>query len=142
MSYRTRPLKFYEHFKDKPEEAKRVAFEIGREMGREWKEQYNIQGDDLEALAKLLNVAMENVGSDPTARVEGDRVVMRNSTFCVIMRTALSLNIPWEWLDVYYAWPWLEGIVSLIRPDIKMRIISTRSRGDKVCIHFFEIERG
>jgi hypothetical protein len=140
MSYRTRPRKFYEDFKNDTEAAKRVAFQLGREMGQEWKERYNIQGDDLEAVAEILNAAMRNVVSDPTARVEGNKVIMENRSFCVIMRASLSLNLPWEWMDKYYAWPWLEGIVSVIRPDIKMKVLSARHRGDKVCVHSFEIE--
>ena len=108
-------------------------------MERERKEKHNIQGGDLEAVAELLNVAMRNVRSDPTARVKGNKVVMCNRSFCVIMRAALTLNIPWEWLDKNYAWPWLEGLVSVIRPDNKLRVESARCRGDPVCIHVLEI---
>jgi len=141
MSYRTRPKEFYNRFRDEPELAKRIAFQLGREMGMEWKERYGVRGGGLEAIAELLNIAMRSVHSDPTARVEGNRVVMVNRSFCVIMRAALTLGVPWEWLDENYAWPWLEGIVSVVRPDVKMTVKSARSRGDSVCIHVFEVEQ-
>ena len=134
------PGEFYSQFKNNPEEGKGTAFRLGRDWGGVLKSRNNIQGDDLEAIAEILNAFMKmNMGGPAT--VEGNRVVMHNTGFCGIMRASMTFGIPWEWLDTNLAWPTLEGIVSNIRPDIRLTIPSARSRGDKACIHVFEIRR-
>lgn len=134
------PAEFYRRFRDDPSAGKEAAFQIGQEMGQALKRKNNIQGEDLEAVAEILNATMRAVKGEETARAEGDKVTMRNTGFCGVMRAAITLNLPWEWLDTNFAWPWLEGIVSIIRPDIKLRIPSARCRGNKVCIHLFELK--
>ncbi len=103
------------------------------------KQKCNIQGDGLNAVAEILNAAMSAVRSEPSAKVVGGRVIKKDRGFCVIMRSALTLNIPWTWLDTNYAWPWMEGIVSTVRPDIKMSVQTSRANGDQVCTHVFEV---
>lgn len=139
MSWPT-PKEFYEKFKGDPEAAKRAAFQIGREMGLTLEQKYDIKGDSLDAVAEILNAAMSVVRSEPSARVEEGRVVKRDRGFCVIMRSALTLNMPWDWLDTNYAWPWMEGIVSVVRSDIKMSVQTSRANGDQFCTHVFEVE--
>jgi hypothetical protein len=140
MSWPT-PKEFYERFQGDPEAAKRAAFQLGREMGLTLKLKFNIKGDSLDAVAEILNAAMSVVRSEPSARVEEGRVVKRDRGFCVIMRSALTLNIPWTWLDANYAWPWMEGIVSVVRPDINMSVQTSRANGDQICTHVFEVEQ-
>jgi len=139
MSFQS-PAEFYRRFRDSPSAGKEAAFQIGQKMGRALKIKNNIQGEDLEAVAEILNATMRAVQGEETARVEGDKVTMHNTGFCAIMRAAITLNLQWEWIDTNFAWPWLEGIVSIIRPDIKLRIPSARCRGNKACIHVFELE--
>ena len=132
------PKEFYEQFKDNPETAKKRAFQRGVGMGQELRQKYSIQSEDLEAVAEILNAAMKVVKGVPSAKVEDDKVTMKNTGLCIIMRTSLTLNIPWEWLETNVAWPWLEGIVSTIKPNMKLRMTSARCRGDSTCIHVFE----
>ena len=134
------PKEFYEKYNNDPEAAKRAAFQIGKEMGQALRQKYNRKGEGLESVAELLNDFMRTVMGKPSARVEGNKVIMRNAGFCAVMRAALTLNMPWEWLDTNYAWPSLHGMASTIIPDIKMKIPSARCRGDSACIHIFEIE--
>jgi hypothetical protein len=138
MSWPT-PKEFYERFKSDPEAAKRAAYQIGIETGQMLKQKNNIKGSDLDAVAEILNAAMNAMRSEPSARVDGSKVVKRDRGFCVIMRSALTLNLPWTWLDANYAWPWMEGIVSTIRPDIKMSVQTSRANGDQLCTHIFEL---
>ena len=113
---------------------------MGVETGRALKRKYGIEGEGLESVAEILNAAMRTVHGEETAKVVGNEVIMRNSGFCGVMRAALTLNMPWEWIETNFAWPWLEGIVSIIRPDIELRIPSARYRGEKICIHVFELK--
>jgi hypothetical protein len=138
LSYPT-PKEFYERFHDDPKAAREAAFQMGREMGQLFKEKYNIKGSGLESVAEILNAAMDTMRSEPSARVEGGRVVKRDRGFCVIMRSALTFSLPWVWLDANYAWPWLEGIVSAVRPDVRMHVETSRARGEELCTHVFEI---
>jgi hypothetical protein len=140
MSWPT-PKEFYDRFRDDPEAAKNAAYQIGREAGGKLKQINNIGGDSLEAVAQVLNAAMIAVRSEPSAKVEGNRVVKRDRGFCIIMRSSLTLNLPWEWLDTNFAWPWLEGIVSAIRPDMRMSVETSRAKGEQLCTHVFEINQ-
>jgi hypothetical protein len=140
MSWPT-PKEFYERFLGDPEEAKKMAYQIGREMGQILKQKNNIKGDSLEAVAEILNAAMTAVRSEASARVEEGRVVKRDRGFCVIMRSALTFNLPWAWLDANYAWPWMEGIVSTVRSDLRMSVQTSRANGDQLCTHIFEIRK-
>ena len=140
MSWPT-PKEFYDRFHDDPAAAKEAAHQIGREVGQILKQSNNIKGDGLEAIAQILNAAMTSVRSEPSAKVEDGRVVKRDRGFCIIMRSSLTLNLPWEWMDTNYAWPWLEGIVSTVRPDIKMSVETSRAKGEQLCTHVFEIKR-
>lgn len=109
-------------------------------MGRVLKDKYNIHGDDLRAVAEILGAAMRTERGEHSIRVDGGKVTMCNTGFCPVLQAALTLDVNWEWLDTNFAWPWLEGIVSLIRPDIKLNTPTARCRGDTACIHSFEIE--
>ena len=82
---------------------------------------------------------MEMMRSEPSAKVEDGRVVKMDRGFCVIMRSALTFNLPWVWLDANYAWPWLEGIVSTVRPNVRMSVETSRARSDQLCTHIFEV---
>jgi len=134
------PKDFYEQFKNDPEAARRAAFQIGKEMSQVLRKKNDIKGKDLEAVAKLLNAFMITMSCYPSAKVDGNKVTLINSGFCAMMRAAMTLNIPWEWLDTNYAWPALHGMASTVIPDIKIRVPSARCRGDPACIHIFEIE--
>ncbi len=140
MSWPT-PKEFYDRFHDDPEAAKKAAYQVGREAGLILKQSNNITGDSLDSVAQILNAAMTSVRSEPSAKVEGGRVVKRDRGFCVIMRSSLTLNLPWDWMDANYAWPWLEGIVSTVRTDVKMSVESSRAKGEPLCTHVFEIKR-
>jgi hypothetical protein len=133
------PKEFYDQYKEDTEGARKAAFKIGQETGQILKREHNIQGEGLDAIAEILNWAMISVYSEPSAKVEGDKVIKRDRSFCPIMRTAITLEIPWNWLDANLAWPWLEGIVSTVRTDMKMSVPKARSRRDSSCIHIFEI---
>jgi len=134
------PKEFYEQFKNNPEAAKKAAFQVGQKMGQVLKQRSNIQGESLEAVAEILNAAMKSVHAELSVRVESNKVILSNSAFCAIMRAALTLNIPWEWLDTNFAWPAIEGMASVISPDIKLTVSSARCRGDAACTHILEIK--
>jgi hypothetical protein len=133
------PREFYERYKNDPEAAMRTAFKIGQERGEEIARSLGIQGNDLETLAAVLNEYQRSVQGDPSAKVEGNRVTMRCWTgFCPIMRAALTLGIPWVWLDTNVALPMIRGIASYVIPTIEFKVPSTKSRGDPACIFIFE----
>ena len=138
MSFNS-PSEFYQNYKNDVEAARKAAFQIGQDMGRTMIQKGGVKGNDLGAVADILNSAMRLVKGEQSARLENDKITMRNIGFCAIMRVALTLDIPWEWLDSTFAWPWLEGIVSIVRPDVRLSVSSARCRGDKACVHVFEI---
>jgi len=132
------PKEFYERYKDDPEDARDSAFKLGRELGDVLRGRLEDPGDDLETVAAILNEFQRTVQGEPTAKVEGDRVVMRCSGFCPVMRAAMTLSLPWRWLDDNLALPLVRGVASTIISGIKLRIPSAKSRGDSTCVYVFE----
>ena len=132
------PKIFYEQFKEDKEAAKKRAYQLGREMGQSLLEKQGIHEKNLEALSSILNEFQRMVQGEPNARVEGDTITMRCKGFCPIMRAALTLNIPWQWLDDNYVLPMFHGMASLIVPNMKIRLLSAKSRGDPLCLYLFE----
>ena len=74
------PKEFYERFKDDSEEARSSAVKLGRELGNVLLGRLEDQGDDLETVAALLNEFQRTVQGEPTAKVEGDKVVINHVT--------------------------------------------------------------
>jgi hypothetical protein len=132
------PKAFYEKYHDNPSEAREVARETGLEIGRNLLNKIKTQAGNLETVAAVLNEFQKEVQGDPNAKVEDGKVTMRCTGFCPIMRAALTLNIPWEWLDSNFAWPMIEGIASYVVPNIKLRLPYAKSRGDPECLYIFE----
>jgi hypothetical protein len=134
------PKEFYEKYENNHTDARKVAREIGLGIGRQLLQRLNIQGGSLEAVAAVLNEFQKEVQGEPNALVQDRKVIMRCTGFCPIMRTALTLNIPWKWLDDNFALPLVEGIASYIISDIKLRLPQMKSRGDSECLYIFEVE--
>jgi hypothetical protein len=132
------PKIFYEQFKEDKEAAKKRAYQLGREVGQSLLKKQGIHEKNLEALSSILNEFQRMVQGQPNARVEGDTITMQCIGFCPIMRAALTLNIPWEWLDYNYVLPMFHGMASLIMPNMKVRLLSAKSRGDPQCSYLFE----
>ena len=135
------PHEFYNRYKDNPVEGKREAFKIGQRMGISLMEEEDIQGEDLEDLTKLIDGAMRQVYGEYTTIIEDGKFSILNTSFCAIMRAALTHNIPWRWVDEHLAWPCLEGLASLVTPEFELHIPSARCRGDKECIHVFKLKQ-
>jgi hypothetical protein len=132
------PKIFYEQFKEDTEAAKKRAFQLGREIGQSLMEKQDIHEKNLQALSSVLNEFQRMVQGDPNAKVEGNTITMHCRGFCPIMRAALTLNIPWQWLEDNYALPMFHGMTSLISPDMKIRLLLAKSKGDAECFYLFE----
>jgi hypothetical protein len=132
------PKIFYDQYKDDIEAAKRSAYQLGREMGESLFQRHGVNERSLEALSSILNEFQRMVQGEPNARVEGEAIVMQCRGFCPIMRAALTRNIPWQWLDEYYVLPMFDGMASLVDPNLRVKLLLAKSRGDAVCLYRFE----
>ena len=132
------PKEFYGKYCGDPEEGKRAAFMYGIELGNLLKKKIDDPKQDLETVAALLNLFQDTVQGEPNAKVEKGKVLMTCSGFCPVMRAAMTLNLPWIWLDENLAWPMTRGLASVIIPGIKLTVPLTKSRGDSKCIYIFE----
>ncbi|MDD2666536.1 MAG: hypothetical protein PHD13_06050 [Methanocellales archaeon] len=130
---------FYRKFKNEPEKAQEYSFEFGKKMGKALMAKLDLKGNDLDTLAKVVNAFMEECKTEVTAKVEGDKVIYRNRSFCLMMVSAKSFNIPWLWIDENCSWPTLGGLASVVNPNIKHKVTFARARGDPLCEHTFEI---
>jgi hypothetical protein len=130
---------FYRAFKNDTEKAQAVDYDFGKKLGHALMAKLNLKGNDLDTLAKVINTFMREVKTETTAKVEGNKVVYRNRSFCLIMVSARSFNIPWLWLDENAAWPMMAGIAFAVNPNITHRVTHARAKGDPVCEHVFEL---
>lgn len=131
---------FYEKFKNSPPEVvKKMAFEQGMEAGRALAQQMNIQGEDVSVIAGILRVILRD---EPMAEIEvtGNKVRLKNEGFCPMMYVSTSLNLPWDWMCSNLGWPFFHGLGAAIVPDIELRIIKWRNRGDPYCDHVYEFK--
>ena len=132
---------FYKAYKNEPGKCQANAFELGKKIGHELMTKLNLKGDDLDTLAAVVNAFMSEVKAETTAKVEGNKVVYRNRSFCPIMISARSFNQPWLWLDENAAWPMMEGLASAVNPNIKHKVPAARANGDLVCQHVWELTK-
>ena len=132
------PKDFYERYRDDREGARRAAYELGGQMAQELLLKVGSGGNDLEKVAAVLNEFQKIVQGEPNARVEDGRITMSCRGLCPIMRAAMTLDIPWEWLDRNLALPMFHGMASSIVADMKVRLVSAKYRGDPACIYVFE----
>jgi hypothetical protein len=107
-------------------------------MGQAIIQKLGIGEMNMEALAVILNEFQRMVQGEPNAKVMGSTITMRCKGFCPVMRAALTLNIPWQWLDDNYALPMFHGLASLVIPGMRIRLLSAKSRGDPECLYLFE----
>lgn len=132
---------FYKEYKNDPEKCRVKAFELGKTVGHDLMVKLNLKGDDLDTLAAIVNSFMSEVMAEATAKVEGDKVVYRNRSFCPIMISARSFNQPWLWLDENAAWPMMEGLASAVNPNVKHYVPNARAKGDLMCQHVWELTK-
>lgn len=100
----TSPKEFYEKFR-----RAREAYKMGQELGRALLNKIPYPKKDLETVVKLLNEFQKSVQGSPTASVQDGKIVMECSGFCPIMRAAISMNLPWLWLDENLALPMIRA---------------------------------
>lgn len=99
-----------------------------------------MKGNDIDAVAALVNAVFTKMKFGAPVTVEGDKAVLRQAYYCPIMVSSISLKVPWGWLDENFAWPWLKGVASVVNPNIEFTVKMARSRGDPICEHVFEIK--
>ncbi len=108
---------FYMKYKNDPQKCRAEAFDLGRTAGLKLMAKLNLKGDNLDTLAVVVNALMAEPKAETTARVEGNKVVYYNRSFCPVMIAARSSNQPWLWLDENAAWPMLQGLGSAARRE-------------------------
>ena len=130
---------FYKIYKNEPDKCRSEAIELGKNIGHELMAKLNLSGDDLETMAAVVNAFMSEIKAETTAKVEGNKVVCYNRSFCPIMISTRSFNQPWLWLDENAAWPMIQGLASAVNPNIKHYVPDARAKGDLVCKHIWEL---
>jgi hypothetical protein len=133
------PGEFYRKFKDDdPEVVRQKAFQLGVEIGRNLIKERNITGDDLHAIAKVVNAFLWEMAMPVTVR--GDKAVLTSNALCPLMAAHLSQGIPWKWLCQNLGWPLMRGLAHAVNPKADMKSGSWRAEGASHCEHIFEIK--
>lgn len=131
----------YQRFAD---DALKVAsnyfYELGKIIGKSFKEKMDITESDAEAVAKVLSAVLEQAtGIVIKPEVEGNKIIFVNEGFCPVMEAVKLLNAPWDIVCYNYSWKWFEGVAAGVNPNIKMEVPESRVRSDKCCRHIFTI---
>lgn len=134
---------YYDRFGDDALQVSKSYFsQAGKMLGQNLKSSLNIVGSDANAVAAAINAfIMQAAGTPGACKVEGDKVVCDNEGFCPVMEAVKMVNVPWDKIDLNYAWPMFEGIALAINPNAKMEVRESRHRGDKRCRHVFIVPK-
>jgi hypothetical protein len=65
----------------------------------------------------IINAFMREMKTETTAKVEGNKVIYRNRSFCLMILASKSFNIPWLWLDENAAWPCMAGLALAVNSN-------------------------
>jgi hypothetical protein len=132
---------YYKKYKNNPEQCRTECYEHGYSKGRELMAQRNLKPGGLDAMLRVINAYMEDVGVESIATIEGDRIVyIKDRSFCEIMTSALSFSQPWPWACENVAHPFMEGVASAANPKAKSTMEMARAKGDSLCRHYWVIE--
>jgi hypothetical protein len=132
---------YYKKYKNDPQQCRAETLALGKRYGQELMNRLKLKGDDLATLAAVVNAFMAEIKAETNARVEDNKVIYYNRSFCPIMITAKSFNQPWLWLDENAAWPLMQGLSSAVNPNIRHYVAHARAEGDLVCQHVWELDK-
>jgi len=76
--------------------ASKYFYELGKSIGQNVKEKMAIMKSDANAVAAVMKAVLEQVGTKPTIKIEGNKVIIENSRFYPVMEAVKTMNAPWE----------------------------------------------
>ena len=132
----------YEKFgEDALKVANKYFYELGKSMGQSVKEKMGIKGSGPNAVAAVMSAILEKVGTKPTIKIEGDKVIIENAGFCPVMEAVRIMNAPWELVCRNYSWRWFEGIAAGVNPNVTMEVPESRIWGGNRCYHVMNVPK-
>jgi len=132
----------YERFgEDALSIASKYFYELGKLTGQSAKRKMGITESDANAVAAVMRVVLEQAGTKPIIRVEGDKVIIDNSEFCPVMEAVRIMNAPWETICRNYSWRWFEGVAAGVNPKVTMEVPESRIWGKNRCYHIIKVPK-
>jgi hypothetical protein len=122
---------------------KRINEERGYKKGEYLKEKYGIEGKDLEAVKKLIEVYIGDESertSAPEIRLEDDRLIITSTGFCPLIESAKILDINMAYTCPYSTRPYFLAMCRAVNPNVKHKNTRWRAKGDEVCQEIFWME--
>ena len=137
-------MAYYEKLGDDAFDIAKAYFsQVGMTWGQDLKRSLKVEGNDVNALAKVLNTFLSQTVGMPegSAKVHDNQVIVENKSFCAVLEAVQMLNAPWEKVCLNCAQPIFEGIASAVNPNTTMEVPKSRMKGDKSCRHVFTVPK-
>lgn len=133
----------YKRFGDDAlEVASDYFYEAGKSIGQNIRQKMGITETDADAVATVLNAVLEQLaGVKDAMRVEDNKVIGENASFCPMMEAVRIMNAPWELVCKNYSWRWFEGLAAGVNPQVKMEVPESRIFGKNRCFHIITVPK-
>jgi hypothetical protein len=122
---------------------KRINEERGIKKGKYLIQKYGIEGDDINAVKKLIEAYVEDDPgrtAKPEIKLEGDKLVIESKGFCPLIESAKILEIDMSQTCPYSTRPYFLAMCKAVNPNVKHKNTKWRAKGDDVCQEIFWIE--
>jgi hypothetical protein len=122
---------------------KRINEERGYKKGEYLKEKYGIEGDDINAVKRLIEAYVDDDPgrtARPEIKLEGDKLVIESKGFCPLIESAKILEIDMSHTCPYSTRPYFLAMCKAVNPNVKHKNTKWRAKVDDVCQEIFWIE--
>jgi len=122
---------------------KRINEERGYKKGEYLKEKYSIEGDDINAVKRLIEAYVDDDPgrtARPVIKLEGDKLIIESSGFCPLIISAKILDIDMSHTCPYSTRPYFLAMCKAVNPNVKHKNTKWRAKGDEICQEIFWIE--
>ncbi|MDH7578721.1 MAG: hypothetical protein QHH75_13110 [Bacillota bacterium] len=114
-------------------------FEEGKQVGAKLKEEIGVTGDSAEDFLKIWQEHGKRVGIKAEVfKDEEGNIIFRHSGFCPCLTAIGKAGAPWEKICPTWGWPYIEGMLHAVNPDLKLvppSELKWRTKGDRSCDH-------
>jgi len=122
--------------------AREYFYELGKSMGQSIKRGMGIIETDANAVATVMNKALEEVWETKYAmKVKGNKIISENTGFCPIEEGVRIMQGPWEIVCKNYSWQWFLGLAAGVNPNATMEVPESRIWGNNCCFYKIEVPK-
>ncbi|UCE36506.1 MAG: hypothetical protein JSW00_13435 [Thermoplasmata archaeon] len=122
---------------------KRINEERGFKKGKFLIKKYGIEGDDIQAVKRLIEAYIEDDPgrtAKPDIMIKKGKLIIESNGFCPLIISAKILKIDMKYTCPYSTRPYFLAMCRAVNQKVKHKNTKWRAEGEKVCQEVFWIE--